>query len=159
MGAQLEGRATGSYPVGEGSIPSVPTMSSNTEHMKKYMKQRYNNRKELAIKLLGGRCCWCGTVEHLQFDHADRKLKHFTICKKLAGVAKAKLAEELSKCQLLCATCHLKKSLQFGDIPPQGFHGVPARYNAGCRCVECKTANSLRMKRYPRQSRSKASVT
>lgn len=80
------------------------------EYMREYMAQRYQTRLEWALALLGGKCVRCASTDQLQFDHIDPATKSFTICDKLAGVAKAKLVVELAKCQLLCFECHKQKT-------------------------------------------------
>ena len=51
----------------------------------------------------------CGTTHNLQFDHIKREGKKYTITEKLS-IKFDNLKEELDKCQLLCASCHLDKT-------------------------------------------------
>jgi 5-methylcytosine-specific restriction endonuclease McrA len=82
---------------------------------RKANKQRVNDncvkrrRKTLneAKEHLGGKCVECGTTERLEFDHinpADRTDAITNI------MGKEALYEELTKCQLLCHSCHKERS-------------------------------------------------
>lgn len=70
-------------------------------------------RRLQAIALLGGQCLDCGdsfpdTPEVYEFDHT-RGVKRTEIARLLYGSWKA-LAEELKKCDLVCANCHAKRT-------------------------------------------------
>jgi hypothetical protein len=56
--------------------------------------------------------------------------------------------KELSKCQVLCKSCHLKKTISEVEYPGI-VHGTSNGYDHyGCRCEECRLARSKRdMKR------------
>ena len=51
----------------------------------------------------------CGTTHNLQFDHIKREGKKYEISTKLTNKWD-NIKEELDKCQLLCAPCHLEKT-------------------------------------------------
>lgn len=62
--------------------------------------------KAVAIRHLGGKCVDCGYNNHpaaLEFDHLGDK--EFNIGNILLGSVE-QLKRELSKCELVCATCH-----------------------------------------------------
>lgn len=109
-------------------------MSSDNKYMSEYMLDRYNKRKQLAIKQLGGKCVQCGSMELLEFDHIDSNIKEFTIGKLLAGISEEKLQDELKKCQLLCKECHTKKHA--------AVCGTLGGYRY-CKCNKCKEAKRL----------------
>ena len=71
--------------------------------------EQAERRKQLhAIKTATG-CEICGYNESpsaLQFDHLDPKEKKFNIGHYIN--APLKLAEELKKCRVLCANCHMR---------------------------------------------------
>lgn len=99
---------------------------------------RYNERMELLIWLLGGKCVVCGTQERLEFDHIDPNSKSFEITKEW-GTSEIRLIAEAMKCQLLCKSCHTDKtSVERGF--DRSKHGTPFRYRRGCRCYLCKEA-------------------
>lgn len=48
----------------------------------------------------------------LDFDHIDPKTKLVSVSKAVTGRwSKEKILEEITKCQILCANCHRKKTL------------------------------------------------
>jgi len=75
------------------------------ELAKKYRKEK----KAICLEYLGGKCVVCGTTERLEFDHIKREGKKYSIASKLSYKFD-NLKEELDKCQLLCAPCHLDKT-------------------------------------------------
>lgn len=106
-------------------------------------------RKAKAIDLLGGECVNCGTIERLSFDHInnDRQDKAHTITALLRG-AWSHVVSELAKCQLLCLSCHAKKTAREHGKGPSS-HGTIARYNnERCRCRECNQQNATRSRAY-----------
>ncbi len=82
----------------------------HNNYLKQYLKQRYDERWPIVVKMLGGKCVECGATDRLQFDHIDPRSKRFEIADKLAQYAWPRLMAELSKCQLLCFDCHIEKS-------------------------------------------------
>lgn len=121
-------------------------MLSN-DYMNSYMKQRYARRRDDAIVSLGGVCVICGSDSDLEFDHIDPDTKDFTIAR-ASSFSEERWQNELSKCQLLCHTCHVSKHRE--DIPC----GSAKKYWRGCRCDDCRQANSLHSREYKRQRRS-----
>ena len=79
------------------------------EYQRGYYKKYYDKNKAQCIEYLGGKCVKCGTTHNLQFDHIKREGKKYTIASKLSYKFD-NLKEELDKCQLLCAPCHLEKT-------------------------------------------------
>src|SRR5687768_15791278 len=66
--------------------------------------------KAKLIVQLGGKCVVCGTTENLEFDHIDPRTKTHPITRIMH---QQKLYEkEILLCQLLCNSCHKKKSAQ-----------------------------------------------
>lgn len=61
------------------------------------------------IIFLGGKCVECSSNSNLQLDHIDRKSKLFTISA-MRFKSEELIKEELKKCQILCASCHAKKT-------------------------------------------------
>jgi 5-methylcytosine-specific restriction endonuclease McrA len=80
------------------------------QYMKEYLKSRYDERRAIAIRILGGRCVICNSTKDLQFDHIHNEQKSFDIADKLAQFAWSRILDELQKCQLLCFNCHVDKS-------------------------------------------------
>jgi len=81
----------------------------NNEKVREQKREYSKKRKELCLEYLGGKCVKCGTTHNLQFDHIKREGKKYEITRKLTYKFDT-LKEELDKCQLLCAPCHLDKT-------------------------------------------------
>jgi len=75
-------------------------------------KDRYRKLKIKYAKVLGGKCQVCGyskCLAALQFHHRDPKDKDMGLDARVLGnVAESKILEELKKCDLVCANCHLE---------------------------------------------------
>ena len=80
-----------------------------------YNAEYYRKRRAAFIQQLGGKCVICGCTENLEFDHIDSSSKKISIAK-FMFYNMNKLKEEISKCQLLCHSCHVKKSKQCNDF-------------------------------------------
>lgn len=102
--------------------------------------ERYQKRKSELIELLGGECKKCGSTDRLEFDHVDPKNKSFTIMDRWY-VELEILITELQKCQLLCFTCHRKKSFAVE-------HGGGVYGKKNCTCDLCKARRKEYMKMY-----------
>lgn len=80
----------------------------------------YHKRRNAWIASQGGKCVKCGSVEKLQADHIDPKTKDPMLRLKATGIKWSRnqkwLTQELAKCQLLCALCHIKKTSEENDI-------------------------------------------
>jgi len=71
--------------------------------------KRRESQRNKAISYRGGKCLLCENDDHdvLTFHHKDPKEKKFNLC----GSWQKKwhiLKEELDKCEILCANCHIK---------------------------------------------------
>ena len=89
-----------------------------------YQLHRYHARMASMHKMLGGLCVRCGSDEKLEIDHIVPTEKSFTIGS-LWGIKGAALEKELEKCQLLCKSCHIDKTLEDeGKSYAQGTHGT-----------------------------------
>jgi hypothetical protein len=72
-----------------------------------YCKERWHQRKLDAIEHMGGSCADCGYSDNpavLQFHHLRDKDHEWT---KLRLMSWDRVVEELSKCVMLCANCHV----------------------------------------------------
>lgn len=109
------------------------------EVQREYQRKWRNTRRKEYIKKHGGKCVQCGSKHRLEFDHVDRsrKVEH-----KIWTWKRARIEEELKKCQLLCKRCHINKThAERGDRVI--VHGTLYRgYHHGCRCSECRRANA-----------------
>ena len=88
----------------------------NREKIREQRRGYRDEKKSYCIEYLGGKCVKCGTTHNLQFDHIKREEKKYNITEKLT-IKFDNLKEELDKCQLLCAPCHLEKTAkEWADI-------------------------------------------
>lgn len=72
-----------------------------------YRRRRALILKTTAVSALGGKCARCaGTFPQAVFDFHHLRDKHFTIGAEILNKSIKVLAEELAKCELLCANCH-----------------------------------------------------
>ncbi len=114
----------------------------------------YLDKKAKIQEYLGGCCRKCGRDDNLEVDHIDHKAKEFNVMKNW-GWAWERLVPELNKCQLLCKTCHLEKSINEGSLAegwasqPRKVHGTVWTYTRHkCRCDPCRKAKSIESKKY-----------
>jgi hypothetical protein len=119
-------------------------------NMALYMKNRREERRNHLITLAGGYCKCCGSTESLQFDHRDPTSKLFELCGPELDKSMELIMIEFAKCDLLCAICHLSKTLRNKETivnrtPAQPFiHGTARTYlKQGCRCVICSNARKM----------------
>ena len=105
-------------------------------HHREYTREHYKNNKDAYIKkasvrnksvrdehrkivisfLSNNPCVDCGEsdTEVLQFDHRERAEKVAEI-NRLMTCSTSKLLEEISKCDVRCANCHMKRTrIQMG---------------------------------------------
>ena len=114
--------------------------STNPHYMRNYSRLRRNERKQWALKQHGNKCCKCGAIEDLEFDHIDRKTKRINVSEMWMYKLETFL-EEFRKCQLLCQKCHLDKSRKDGSLKTRGEtkHGTGTAYvGHKCRCLLCR---------------------
>ena len=106
-------------------------MGTLTAYHRKYYKDK---RRAEFIEALGGKCVKCGATERLEIDHIDRELKELNISKNLT-LSNTEVLSELAKCQLLCYSCHKKKTVKEAT----GFtHGTMYGWmKSKCDCELC----------------------
>lgn len=144
--AQLEERqactleATGSRPVA-GSM-------STYDYMRPYRERRTKERYDRAVELLGGKCANCGAIEvKFEFDHIDPASKSYELSTHFWDYSWNRLLVELAKCQILCTSCHIDKTVSDAGKKParNGRHGTIStyRYCGPPKCEACKAAKRL----------------
>jgi 5-methylcytosine-specific restriction endonuclease McrA len=93
-----------------------------------------------------GPCQRCGATENLEVDHIER---HTKVDHKVWSWSQARREAELAKCQVLCESCHLEKTL--AEIPGRvcGTNSAYVDRNGkGCRCPECTAAHAQAAREY-----------
>lgn len=113
-------------------------MAYSGEKKKEYQRQWKQKRRVQWLEE-NGPCVLCGSDEDMQIDHIDpdQKVDH-----KIWSWSKARREAELAKCQILCYSCHKKKT-EKERRPP---HGTNSRYTSKkfrCRCDLCREAHRL----------------
>lgn len=98
-----------------------------------------------------GPCRQCGSWDRLEVDHIDPAQK---VTHAVWSWSDERRAVELAKCQPLCHECHKAKTI--AQIRRDPGHGTRARYNRGCKCDDCRRANTEYARRRP--SRLKSTV-
>lgn len=112
------------------------------EKQKIYQRHKYAERREYAVAALGGKCRVCGAISALEIDHINPELKSLKVFQ-MYKASESLFLLELAKCQLLCRTCHHKKSMKERLVIPY-THGTYSMYNKhGCRCQICKEKMAL----------------
>lgn len=119
------------------------TKKEYNEYQRIYQANRFRRRKAAAINQLGGCCVVCGSDEKLEFDHIDPQSKLYTIGM-IFTHSETKLQSELLKCQLLCKSHHLEKTISQQSVDHGG--GLTGKRN--CRCSLCAPLKNKYQKRY-----------
>lgn len=113
------------------------------EAQREYQRRWYNSRR--SDWLAGKTCEECGDTEGLEIDHRDPKFKwkhNFWSYKEEVR------NEELKKCQVLCQVHHLIKTSTQNNYSLPHTHGTRVMYSKhGCRCIECRAANTAHQRK------------
>ena len=120
--------------------------------------QRYRlAKKQQAIELLGSKCINCGSTERLEFDHIkmDREDDKHIVTRMIYSNKWSDVLEELKKCQLLCKSCHIKKSNSERGHTGLQRHGILGTYTSGCRCKQCSDCHKSYMREWRRKNKLK----
>jgi 5-methylcytosine-specific restriction endonuclease McrA len=132
---------------GKGSFIGMST----TEQQARYLKRR----RDKAKAFLGGKCASCASTTSLEFDHIEPSTKEIDISSAIAlHWSWNRLMQELTKCQLLCKSCHVEKTRK--DKPPVKCGSYWTYKKHGCRCAACTAANSARIKRWKDRAKNRA---
>lgn len=101
------------------------------DKQREYQRQWVANRKAEFFK--DKTCARCSSVNKLELDHIEPELK---VSHRVWTWTKVKRLEELNKCQILCESCHMDKTL---EQRAKTDHGRAQMYQAHkCRCDECR---------------------
>lgn len=105
-----------------------------------YFKNRRLENKVKALAILDCRCSKCGFDEPgaLHFHHTDPSTKEFEIMKLLSSCRKIdwdRVKQEISKCVLLCANCHLLEHCSWvtKDVYRETLSRTDIRSRAPCK--------------------------
>lgn len=126
------------------------------DYMRAYMRNRYRNKRDWLLKLLGGKCSSCGTDKNLNVDHKNSADKGFRAAD-VHSVSDAKIKKELPNLQILCTKCHKEKTQKSWDrAVPKAKCGTYWKYRKhGCRCKPCVDAYKAKLKEWRENRKSK----
>lgn len=86
------------------------------KNRKRYRNHAYVQRRENQLCMLNfladKKCLDCKETDPvvLQFDHRDPKMKKFNVSAMLNGFSWPAILNEIKKCDIRCANCHIKKT-------------------------------------------------
>ena len=123
---------------------------SDPEYMKKYMRERYKNKRQEALDLLGNKCKECGAKDvQFHLDHIDSKKKTFRAAD-IHSVSDKEVKKEMKNFHILCVPCHKKKTQDCWDRGvSKSTHGTYWMYRQhGCRCKKCTKAYKEKQKEW-----------
>ncbi len=92
-------------------IKEKRTYADRAEYMREAVKKRRKKLREMAREYAGGKCAVCGYAKcsrALSFHHLDPKKKDFGVAAKGLTRSWEKIKNEIDKCILLCANCHME---------------------------------------------------
>lgn len=108
------------------------------QYMLKYQREWMRDRRKHWIDE-NGPCQHCGSNESLEVDHIFPSLKTMEASSIWSRTQEVR-DKELSNCQVLCKSCHLKKTLSERKKPDHGTAHMYSKHK--CRCEPCKQAYS-----------------
>lgn len=104
----------------------------------------YKSFKSWCFSILGDSCVICKSTVSLEIDHIDRNTKSFVVTTFWAKKPIQDIELELSKCQVLCSSCHKAKSiieLRASGLKQGRTHGTGYVYmKLKCQCGICLIA-------------------
>lgn len=104
-----------------------------------FQRQWMADRRRQYIEKFGGMCIRCLSSESLEFHHRNREEK---TSHRVWSWQPSRIEEELSKCDLLCHSCHMEETRAQIRSRPH-VHGTEFAYTRrGCRCAPCSKAHS-----------------
>lgn len=117
---------------------------------KDYQRNRAQQRIIMAREILGNQCVNCGSRENLEFDHVDPSSKVGNVSE-IANWTLERFLGEVSKCQLLCSSCHTQKTnkenYELCPVTNQGWYRCP--------CGTCRERKRLYHTEYMRKYRQR----
>ncbi len=96
------------------------TYADRAVYMREAVKKRRRKLRELARASKGSKCEICGynkCQRALSFHHLDPAKKEFTVSAKGLTRSWEKILQEIEKCILVCANCHMEIHEGITEIP------------------------------------------
>lgn len=115
---------------------------------REYQKNWYKARRVEWIEENGGKCVQCGSTHQLEVDHINHETK---VSHRVWSWTLEKRMVELAKCQLLCRSCHYKKTGSENFNATE--HGTASMFgyrngHKPCRCEKCREYKRIEDKKY-----------
>ena len=96
------------------------TYADRAVYMREAVKQRRRKLREMARTAKGNKCLLCGYSKcqrALSFHHIDPSKKNFDLSSRGLTRSWAKIEEEIKKCVLICANCHMEIHDRIAKLP------------------------------------------
>jgi len=96
------------------------TYADRAVYMREAVKKRRKKLRTMARDYKGGKCQICGYKKcsrALSFYHTDPKKKGFGLTSRGLTRSWKKIQEEIDKCILLCANCHMEVHEGITQLP------------------------------------------
>lgn len=96
--------------------------ADRAEYLRKAVAERRKKLRQMAREYKGGKCAICGykkSQRALSFHHKDPSKKSFGLSSKGLTRSWEKTKEELDKCILLCANCHMEVHDGLTQLPTE----------------------------------------
>lgn len=123
----------------------------DVEYRRKRDLDNWHSARNELIQKLGGECVNCKTKDDLEFDHIDPMAKQINIQLLIKG--RHWDHSEIKKIQLLCKSCHKKKSIKYQNEVATAKHGSGRTAYNRCKpskCMDCKEWNRTHRGGYKR---------
>lgn len=96
----------------------------DTEKYRTRNKEKRENRRKQIYESLGNKCVECESTSNLEIDHINPSLKESRISPLAQGLSKTLIDDNL---QLLCRSCHTKKSKHQRNAAWNLFKSLPLK--------------------------------
>lgn len=98
------------------------TYADRAVYMREAVKKRRKKLREMAREYKGGKCAICGykkSQRALSFHHINPNKKDFGLSARGLTRSWEKVKEEIDKCILLCANCHMEVHDGITQLPKE----------------------------------------
>lgn len=128
-----------------------------TARIGRQRKDKYNDTREFAKQLLGGKCSVCGTEQELWFEY--KGTKKVIQPQRLSGLLSCsvnRMMKEVMDYRLLCKKHWWENRRKNMGVKKHGTVSMYTTKSSRCRCTKCRAAwNSYQHKWQTRQRKRK----
>ena len=97
----------------------------NPHYAKSSQEKKRERNRQIIYEHCGNTCNCCGSSKDLEFDHVNPLFKKSR--QSLLSIGKADLESQLDNIQVLCHTCHKKKSTAQKNAAWKLFSSLPLK--------------------------------